>query len=484
MTDSPDVDAVVIGSGPNGLSAAIALLQAGLSVRVIEGHSEVGGGTRTRELTLPGFHHDVCSSVHPMGVLSPFLRTLPLAEHGLTWIHPPVSAAHPLDDGPAALLMRSVQETSELLGADARAYRKLVEPFLKTPDTLLSDLLAPIGIPRGPLTFMRFGLKAMRSARGLARGTFEAERARALFAGCAAHSILPLEFMFTAAVGLVFTLTGHMTDWPVAKGGSHAITKALLSYAKSLGGELVLGQRVTSLDELPRSRVVLFDTAPKQLIDIAQAALPARYLKRLSRYVYGPGVFKIDLALSGPIPWKDPRCGEASTVHVGGNLEEICASERAAWRGEHAERPFVMLTQQSHFDGSRAPSGQHTGHVYCHVPHGSTVDMTARIEAQVERFAPGFRDLVLARHVTTTAAFEAENPCYVGGAITGGAAHLPQLLTRPVARLDPYSTPNPRLFLCSASTPPGGGVHGMGGYWAAQSVLKRLGVKRLVRPSS
>jgi len=478
LTASHDVDAVVVGSGPNGLAAAIALLQAGLSVRIIEGHSEVGGGTRTRELTLPGFKHDVCSSAHPMGVLSPFLRTLPLQEHGLTWIHPKASAAHPLDDGDAVLLLRSPAATAEQLGSDARAYRSLVEPFLKAPETLLTDLLAPLGIPRAPFQFVRFGLKGMRSARGLACGRFQGERARALFAGNAAHSILPLDFMFTAAVGMVFSLTGHMTDWPVAQGGSHNITRALLSYAKSLGGELVLGQMVRSLDELPRSRVVLFDTAPKQLSEVAKKVLPAGYLKRLARYVYGPGVFKMDFALSGPIPWKDPRCGDASTVHVGGTLDEISASERAAWNGEHIERPFVMLTQQSNFDASRAPAGKHTGHAYCHVPNGSDVDMSARIEAQIERFAPGFRDLILARHTTNTAAFQAENPCYVGGAITGGAAYLPQLLTRPVARLDPYSTPNPRLFLCSASTPPGGGVHGMGGYWAAQSVLRRLGVKR------
>lgn len=468
---------MVVGSGPNGLAAAIALLKAGLSVRIIEGHSEVGGGTRTRELTLPGFLHDVCSSAHPMGVLSPFLRTLPLEQHGLTWIHPQASAAHPLDDGEAVLLLRSTQATAEQLGPDAQAYRKLFDPFLQAPETLLGDLLAPIGIPKAPFQFMRFGLKGMRSARGLARSHFRGERARALFAGNAAHSILPLDFMFTGAVGMVFSITGHMTEWPVAKGGSHSITRALLSYAQSLGGELVLNHMVKSLDELPASRVVLFDTAPKQLMEVAKAALPSGYLKRLSRYVYGPGVFKMDFALSGPIPWKDPRCAMASTVHIGGSLDEISASERAAWNGEHTERPFVMLTQQSNFDPSRAPAGKHTGHAYCHVPQGSNVDMSARIEAQIERFAPGFRDLILARHTTNTAAFQAENPCYVGGAITGGAAHLPQLLTRPVARLDPYSTPNPRLFICSASTPPGGGVHGMGGYWAAQSVLRRLGAK-------
>ncbi len=475
---------MVVGSGPNGLSAAIALLQAGLSVRVIEGHSDIGGGTRTRELTLPGYHHDVCSSVHTMGVLSPFFRTLPLAEHGLEWVHPPFSAAHPLDDGPAPMLARSVDVTADMLGADARAWRKLVTPFLHDPDTLFADLLAPLRIPRAPFTFARFGLSAMRSARGLARGKFAGERARALFAGNAAHSIIPLDFMFSAAVGMVFSIAGHVTDWPVARGGSAAITRALLSYAKTLGVELTLGHMVKSLDELPRSRVVLFDTAPTQLMEIGGSALPAGYVKRLSRYVYGPGVFKMDFALSGPIPWRDPRVGEASTVHIGGTLDEICASEAAAWRGDHIDKPFVMLTQQSNFDPSRAPAGKHTGHAYCHVPNGSHVDMSARIEAQIERFAPGFRDLILARHTMNTAEFEAHNPSFVGGAITGGAAYLPQLLTRPVARLDPYSTPNPRLFICSAATPPGGGVHGMGGYWAAQSVLKRLGVKRRAVPSA
>ncbi len=477
LTDTQGVDAVVVGSGPNGLAAAIVLLQAGLSVRVIEGHAEGGGGTRTREVTLPGFRHDVCSSVHPMGVLSPFLRTLPLHDHGLDWIHPPLSAAHPFDDGPAAVLARSLDVTGDSVGVDARAWRRLVEPFLRDPETLFSDLLSPLRFPRAPFQFARFGLRAMRSARGLARGMFEGERARALFAGNAAHAILPLDFMFTAGVGMVFSLAGHLTDWPVARGGSRAITDALVNYARSLGGELTLGRTVASLHELPRSRVVLFDTSPKQVIAICGDALPARYRRRLARYVYGPGVFKLDYALSGRIPWRDPRVGEASTVHVGGTLDEICVSEAAAWRGAHAERPFVMLTQQSHFDPTRAPAGQHTGHAYCHVPHGSDVDMTSRIEAQIERFAPGFGDLILARHATGTRALEAENPCYVGGAITGGAAHLPELLTRPVARFDAYSTPNPRLFLCSASTPPGGGVHGMGGYWAARSAMRRLGVK-------
>jgi phytoene dehydrogenase-like protein len=318
---------------------------------------------------------------------------------------------------------------------------------------------------------------AFRSARGLARGRFRGERARALFAGCAAHSVLPLDFLFTAALGVVFGLAGHVVDWPVAEGGSVAIANALVSYLRQLGVEFVPSTPVQQLNALPQARAYVFDTSPRQLIDIARDALPSGYLKRLSRYVYGPGVFKLDFALAGPIPWKDPRCAEASTVHVGGTLDEICAAERAAWQGDHHERPFVMVTQQSHFDPTRAPAGKHTGYAYCHVPNGSSVDMSQRIEAQVERFAPGFRDLILARHVLSPRTLEAHNANLVGGAITGGAAHLPQLFTRPVARLDPYSTPNPRVFLCSGSTPPGGGVHGMAGYWAARSVLKRLGVK-------
>jgi phytoene dehydrogenase-like protein len=472
-----DLDVVVVGSGPNGLAAAAVLARAGLTVRVLEARAELGGGTRTSELTLPGFHHDVCSSIHPMGYLSPVFRTFPLAQHGLEWIHAPFSVAHPLPDGPAALLARSFETTGETLGADARAWRRSFEPFVDGADALFGDLLAPLRFPRRPLAFLRFGFHAWRSAQGYARGRFEGDRARALFAGCAAHSILPLDWMFTAAVGMVFALSGHLTDWPVARGGSAAISRALASYLLSLGGTIEALHPVSNLAELPRARAYVFDTAPKQLVEIAKDALPARYRRRLSRYVYGPGAFKLDWALAGPIPWKDPRVAQASTVHVGGTLEEIASSERAPWRHEHSERPFVLVAQQSHFDDSRAPRGKHTGYAYCHVPGGSTFDMTERIEAQIERFAPGFRDVILARHATSPRDFEAMNPCYVGGAITGGAAYLPQLFTRPVARLDPYSTPNDSLFLCSASTPPGGGVHGMGGYWAAQSVLRRLRIR-------
>ena len=475
MSNERAYDVVVIGSGPNGLAAAVALAQAGLSVLVLEGEDTIGGGTRTAELTQPGFLHDVCSAVHPMGVLSPFFKTLPLEEHGLTWLHPPASVAHPLDDGTTVLLQRSLDVTTEGLGRDGKAWRRLVTPFLRRPDVLLADLMAPLGVPRAPFAMAHFGWYGMRSARHLAR-RFAGPRARALFAGCAAHSILPLTRLPSAAVGLVFALTAHLTDWPVARGGSAAITNALAGYLRSLGGEIQTGRPVTALADFPKARAVLFDTSPKQVITIAGEALPARYTKRLAQYRYGPGAFKLDWALSGSIPWRDEACTLASTVHVGGTLEEIAAAEAAAWRGEVPERPFVLVCQQSHFDDTRAPQGMHTGYAYCHVPNGCEVDMTERIEAQIERFAPGFRDVILARHTCDPADFEAYNGNYVGGAITGGVADLSQLFTRPVARLNPYTTPNPRLFLCSASTPPGGGVHGMCGYHAAQAVMKRLGV--------
>jgi phytoene dehydrogenase-like protein len=469
-----DADAVVVGSGPNGLAAAVALARQGASVVVLEGRDEPGGGTRTSELTLPGFRHDVCSACHPMGILSPFFRSLPLGEHGLRWVQPPASVAHPLDDQPAVLLRRSLADTAQALGPDARAYERLLGPWLRDPHGLLEDMLAPLRLPKHPIRMLRFGLQAIRSATGLAHARFRGERARALFGGCAAHSILPLERRLTAALGLVFCLAGHVEEWPVAEGGSASITRALASLLVSLGGRIETGRLVGSLADLPRARVVLFDTSPAQLAAIAGPALPARYVRRLLRYRYGPGVFKIDWALDGPIPWTDPAILEASTVHVGGTLAEIAAAEAAVWRGEHPERPFVMLVQQSQFDRTRAPDGKHTGYAYCHVPGGSTVDLTATIERQVERFAPGFRDRILARHVMNTADLERYNPSLSGGAITGGVADLGQLFTRPVARWNPYTTPNARIFLCSAATPPGGGVHGMSGYYAARAALRRM----------
>ena len=475
-------DAVVVGSGPNGFAAAIELARAGASVRMLEARDEIGGGLRTAELTLPGFAHDVCSGCHPMAILSPWFRTLPLDRHGLSWVQPPASVAHPLDDEPAVLLRRSLQETADGLGVDARAYGKLLAPFLREPHGLLSDLLAPLRIPKHPIRMARFGLLGLLPAAGLLRARFRGPRARAVLAGCAAHSILPLERPLTAAVAMIFALTAHVEDWPVAAGGSRAIGLALASYFRELGGRIETGRPVRSLADLPPSRLVLFDTSPAQLADIAGGVLPAGYVSRLRRYRYGPGVFKLDWALDGPIPWRDPRVLEASTVHLGGTLDEIAAGEAAVWRGEHPERPFVLLVQQSQFDPTRAPAGKHTGYAYCHVPAGSTVDRTDAVEGQIERFAPGFRDRVLARHVMRTADIQEENPNYVGGAITGGVADLMQFFARPVARLDPYTTPNPRVFLCSASTPPGGGVHGMCGYFAARSALRRLGRLRGALP--
>jgi phytoene dehydrogenase-like protein len=412
-----------------------------------------------------------------MGILSPFFQSLPLHEHGLRWIQSPISFAHPLDGEPAVLLHRSLHETATGLGADAGAYEALLAPFLRAPRELLADLLAPLGIPRHPFQLARFGLLGLRPARSFLRARFRAERARALMAGCAAHAILPLEKPLTAAVGMIFALTGHIEDWPVAAGGSQAIANALASYLRTLGGRIETGRFVRSLAGKPPARVVLFDTSPAQLVDVGGPILPARYVRRLRRFRYGPGVFKIDWALDGPIPWRDPRCLEASTVHLGGTLDEIAAAEAAVWRDEHPERPFMIVIQQSLFDPSRAPAGKHTGYAYCHVPAGSTLDRTDAVEAQLERFAPGFRDRILARHTMRAADFERDNPNYIGGAITGGVADLAQFFARPVARLDPYSTPNPRVFLCSSSTPPGGGVHGMCGYFAARSALRSL--KRL-----
>jgi phytoene dehydrogenase-like protein len=407
-------------------------------------------------------------------VLSPFLKTLPLAEHGLRWCEAEASVAHPLADGRAALLVRSLDDTGATLGDDARAWRRLVEPFLVHPDDLMADVLAPLGMPRRPLTLARFGWRGLRSARALAHGRLRTDIGRALFAGLAGHAILPLEHALTGAVGLIFAVTGHLVNWPCAGGGSAAITDALASLLRAHGGTAETGVRVRALADLPPARAMVFAIDPRQVAAIAGDALPAAYRARLERYRYGPGAFKVDWALSAPIPWRAPECARASTVHVGGTFDEIAASERDMWEGRVCDRPFVLVCQQSLMDPSRAPPGKHTGYAYCHVPAGCDVDMTDRIEAQIERFAPGFRDCILARHVTAPADFARENPCYVGGAITGGVADVRQLFTRPVARWNPHTTPNPRLFLGSASTPPGGGVHGMGGFHAAQAVLRRV----------
>jgi phytoene dehydrogenase-like protein len=468
------LDAVVIGSGPNGMAAAVELARNGAEVLVLEAAATIGGGTRTAELTLPGYHHDVCSTAHPLGIVSPYLSTLPLADHGLTWIQPPASVAHPLDGEPAVILRTSMDETASSIGSDAGAYRRLIAPLLPHASELFTEILGPARVPRHPVVLARFGIPGLMPATVLGRTWFRGPRARALLAGCAAHAILPLTRPVTGAVGLLFLLAGHAETWPIAEGGSAAVTNALAGYLQSLGGRIETSHPVHLLADLPPSRVVLFDTSPNQLATIASPVLPTGYVHRLRGYRYGPGVFKVDWALDGPIPWADQACLEASTVHVGGTLDEIASSEQAVWRGEHPDKPFVIVVQPSLFDASRAPDGKHTGWAYCHVPAGSTLDRTEAIERQIERFAPGFRDRILARHVMNTADLERYDANYVGGAITGGVTDLGQLFTRPVARVDPYSTPNPDLFICSASTPPGGGVHGMCGYHAARSALRRL----------
>ena len=464
-------DVVVVGSGPNGLAAAVELARNGCSVVVLEAENTVGGGTRSAELTLPGFVHDVGSAIHPLGYASPFFSTLPLEEHGLEWVHPPAPLVHPFDDGTAAVLERSVEKTGETLGQDAGAYQRFMEPIARDFDRIIDSLLGPPRLPRHPFALARFGLRALRSARGLAEDLFEGEKARGLFAGNAAHSFLPMEQAPSAAFGLVLSTVGHAAGWPFPKGGSQKIADALISYLRSLGGEVYAGTRVRAVEEVPRTRAVLFDVTPRQLLEISGHHFPGRYRRALGRYRYGPGVFKVDFALDGPIPWEAEGCGRAGTVHLGGTLDEISAGEAAVSRGEHPERPFVLLAQQSLFDDTRAPEGKHTVWAYCHVPNGSTVDMTERIERQIERYAPGFRDRILAKSKMGPADLQRINANHIGGDINGGLQDLGQLFTRPVVRLTPYSTPAAGLYLCSSSTPPGGGVHGMCGFFAARDAL-------------
>ncbi|MFL5330807.1 MAG: phytoene desaturase family protein [Gemmataceae bacterium] len=471
---NPSYDAIIIGSGPNGLAAAITLTRAGKSVLVIEAADTIGGGTRSAELTLPGFTHDICSAVHPLAIGSPVFRAWPLHEHGLEWIHPGLPLAHPLDDDRAAVLHRSLEQTAAELGADAASYRRHMAPLTADFENIVADLLGPPKVPAHPIAAIKFAVWAARSARAVADAWFQGEPARGLLAGLAAHSFLPMETAPSAAIGLVLAMAAHAVGWPIPRGGSQRVADALTSYLRSLGGQIVTGWRVKTLDELPTARAILCDTSPRELVSISGAQLSSRYRGALSRFRYGPAAFKVDWALSGPIPWRAPSCRRAGTIHIGGTFAEVAAAERACWYGQIHDRPFVLLAQPSLFDPTRAPSGQHTAWAYAHVPHGCMTDMTDLIESQVERFAPGFRDLILARHVFSPADLERHNPNLIGGSITGGLPDFRQIIARPVLKWNPYATSRRGLYLCSASTPPGAGVHGLCGYFAAKSALKRV----------
>jgi len=465
-------DAVIIGSGPNGLSGAIALAQAGCKVVVFEANETIGGGVRSEALTLPGFLHDTCSAVHPFALASPFWRTLPLADYGLEWIQPPVMLAHPFDDGTAAAVKKSIEETAAALGRDKDAYLRTVGTVAHQWPKLERAVLGPFSVPGHPLALARFGLQALQSASRFTHRHFEDDRTRAMFAGIAAHGMLPLERALTAGIGLTLGAMCHIAGWPIARGGAQAITNALVAHLRTLGGDVVTGTRIRSLDDLPPAKIVLCDLSPRPFLEVAGRRCPPAYRRLLETYRYGPGAFKVDWALSAPIPWRAAECRAAGTVHLGGTFVEVADAERTVWEGKTASRPFVLLSQPTVFDPTRAPAGKHVAWAYCHVPSGSTMNMLEAIEQQIERFAPGFRDCVLARSVMTPADLEARNANYVGGDIASGVSDLDQFFTRPTWRT--YSTPLEGVYLCSASTPPGVGVHGMGGYHAAQRALAKI----------
>jgi phytoene dehydrogenase-like protein len=472
-----DYDAVIVGSGPNGLASAIVMQQQGLSVLLLEGKDSIGGGLRTAELTLPGFKHDICSAIHPLATGAPFFKTLPLFEHGLQFAFPDIAAAHPFDDGSAAVIKHSIAETAQLLGEDKEAYIKLLGPVVKDWPYIAPDVLGPLHFPTYPLAMARFGLPALTSALQLAK-RFKTEKAKALFAGMAAHSIQPLSNAATSAPALVLMGVAHLRGWPIPKGGSVQIANAMVSYFKSIGGVIETDTYVTSLKQLPSAHAYLFDVTPRQLLQIAGHRFSRLYRWQLQRYRYGMGVFKVDWALDGQVPFAAEECRNAGTIHIGNTIAEIAESEQVIWKGKYTDKPFVLLAQQSLFDTSRAPEGKHTAWAYCHVPNGSPRDMTSIIENQVERFAPGFKDLILAKHTMNTQQMEDYNANYIGGDINGGVLDIRQLFTRPALRLSPYRTSAKGLYLCSSSTPPGGGVHGMCGFYAAKRALKDVfGIK-------
>lgn len=461
----------MVGAGPNGLAAGITMARAGRRVLVLEARDTVGGGCRSAELTLPGFVHDICSAIHPGAVNSPFMRSLPLGKYGLRYVYSPLALAHPFDDGTAAVLSHSILQTALTLGADSSTYRRLITPIVRDWHKIGPAVLGPFSLPRHPFALARFGIPALFSAHALADLLFRGEHARGLFAGLAAHSMLPLERPSTAAAALLLSTLGHTVGWPFPRGGSQHIADAMASYLRELGGEITTGVTVETTADLPKAGIILCDITPKQLVQIAGERLPEGYKRQLSRYRYGPGVFKVDYALDGPVPWKARRCYEAATVHLGGTLEEVAEAEWAVWRGEHPERPFVLTAQQSLFDPERAPQGKEAFWAYCHVPAASRFDMTERIERQIERFAPGFQKRILARHVMSPADLQSYDPNYIGGDINGGVQDLRQLFTRPTPQWRPYRTAARGLYICSSSTPPGGGVHGLCGYYAAQTAL-------------
>lgn len=470
MGETAQYDAIIIGSGPNGLSAAITLQRQGLSTLLIEGADTIGGGMRTKELTLSGYRHDVCSAIHPMAMASPFFRSLPLGSHGLEFVQAPYAAAHPLDSGDTALLQRDLENTIYGLGEDGKRYKKLLQTVIDNWETLALDTMGPLRFPRKPFSLASFGLDALLPADWIAK-QFKTEKAKALWAGMAAHGIQPLSNWTSAAIGIVLMAVGHKYGWPIPKGGSQSIADALASYYNSLGGEIQTGIWLQDVRELPKHKMLLLDLTPKQLLNIQGLNLSDGYKKQLERYRYGMGVFKVDWALSDLVPFKDILSQQAATVHLGNSYEEIAWGEKRTHQGKLVKQPFVLFTQQSAFDPTRAPEGKHTGWAYCHVPHGSTEDRTEAIENQLERFAPGFKDTILARSTMNSAEMEAYNPNYVGGDINGGIMDIFQLYTRPTLSLTPYRTSNKHVYICSSATPPGGGVHGMCGFQAAKVVL-------------
>jgi phytoene dehydrogenase-like protein len=474
-----EYDAIVVGSGPNGLAAAITLARAGCSVLVYEANATIGGGARSAELTLPGFLHDVCSAVHPLAAGSPFFKTLALERFGLEWVQPEIPLAHPLDDGSAACLSKDIDVTAEELHEDSGAYRRLMKPLARNWENLSVEFLQPmLHWPKHPITLAHFGILALCPATLLAKFIFKGEPAGALFAGIAAHSFLPLEAPASSAFALVLGLAGHAVGWPIPRGGSQQISNALADCLRELGGKIEVNDRIENLRDLPKSRALLLDVSVWEFLRIAGQQLPSRYRSQLQSFRHGPGVFKIDYALSEPIPWKAEACRRAGTIHLGGGIDEIAAAEREVVRGKIPEHPFVLVAQQSLFDETRAPRAQHTLWAYCHVPFNCGTDMSDQIESQIERFAPGFRDCVLARHTMAAADLARSNPNLSGGDINGGAANLMQLIARPILSATPYRTPLPGVYLCSSSTPPGGGVHGMCGYHAAQLALREIFAKR------